>query len=132
MAILSDPRPPAPRLERRGPWFCCTPADLPALVAHLDALPNLHPWTPNKRTNMRPRELHRWYERAAGLGRVEPAAIVIDRETPQGHWVRVEGDTARVLPILARFVVEPAPAPAGAPAAPPAEQLSLFAAGGQR
>lgn len=118
------PRPPTPRLTKRGAWYVCTPADLPALVAELNSRPNLHPWKPDQRTSMRPRELHRWYERAAGLGWVQPAAIVIDRLTPEGHWVRVEGEAARVLPILAPFVVaEPAQVE---PAPPAAEQLALF------
>jgi len=121
MNAATTARPPA--LVRRGAWFN-TP-DAEALARYLDQFPNLHRWQPRALDTRRPREPFRWYERAPGLGRVEPAAIVIDRRTPQGHWVRCEGDAARVLPILAELVAEE---PAQVEAEP-VEQLGLFAEG---
>lgn len=132
MAILSDPHPPAPRLERRGLWYLCPSDDRPALLDLLRRHPDLHEWAPRAEDTRRSRERAggcRFYHKPLGhLGRVEAAGIVVDRTTPTGCWVRLDGPAAeRCRPILDALVVEPAPAPAGAPAAPPAEQLSLFA-----
>jgi hypothetical protein len=126
------PRPPAPRLARRGPWYLCTPSDLSALLDALRDHPELIEWAPRAEDTRRSRERSggtRFYHKPAGaLGRVEAAGIVIDRPTPAGVWIRLDGPAAeRCRPILDRLVVEP---PAPEPAAPAVEQLGLFLIGG--
>lgn len=137
VSILSNNHPPAPRLSRRGAWYVCSADDRPALLDLLRRHPDLHEWAPRAEDTRRSRERSggtRFYHKPAGqLRRVEAAGIVVDRPTPAGVWIRLDGPAAeRCRPILdALVVVEPAQVEQPAP--PAAEQMSLFAAaGGQR
>lgn len=125
---------PPPSLTRRGPsWWLCPAAALDRLTAYLDARPDLHRWRPATVDTRRRRELARWYQKDPGeLGQVEPAAIVVDRQTAAGVWIRLDGTAAeRARPILDALTraEEPAEQPA-----PQVEQLGLFVStiGGRR
>lgn len=120
-----------PALTRKGAsWWLCAAGDVAALSAYLDARPDLRRWQPSATDTRRRREVARWYHKPPGyLGRIPAAGIVLDRVTPAGAWLRIDGsDAQRCAPILDALTTPTAPADG-----PQVEQLGLFAmAGGVR
>lgn len=125
VSILSTP-PPAddPALVKHGPrsWHAARPS---ALVALLDARPDLHRWEPSGR-DVRRGELARFYHKdPAERERVPSSQLVVSRD----GWCRVGGEQ----PERAACILDALAAPAEAPALP-VEQLGLLdhLAGGAR
>lgn len=76
--------------------------DEAALVAYLDARADLHKWETAARDRKAFKEICRWYHKPRGLRhRVEPAGIVLDRDTAGAVWLRLVGtDIPRVRRIV--------------------------------
>jgi hypothetical protein len=116
--------PAAALLTRRGPnsWHA---ADLPALLAALDAHPELSKWDPPPGFDARAKnEAARYYHRPAGVrGRVISSAIVVSFD----GWTRCSGDAPqRAAHVLDAIAAEASPPDEAVPE-PEALQLALFA-----
>ena len=76
--------------------------DEEALLAYLRARGDLHEWITAAKDKKAYKELSRFYHKPRGLRhRVEPAGIVLDRDTAGAVWLRLVGtDIPRVRRIV--------------------------------